>query len=432
MRKQDAHIISAIDIGTHTVKAAIAEISEETGINIVGKGSYPSIGMKNGEIVNALELARCVDKACKQAESMAGENYSIREAFVSISGPKIQGTVSKGSVILGHREPGQVTDRHVDMIKRISYETVIDLNAEVLEIFAYEFEMDNNKNITQPIGLMGRKLVGHCFIVYIDDLTIRNLERLMEGMEIKRKILKPIITPLADGDVVLRDDEKEQGVAIVNIGHGTSDIGVYRNGYLRFLSVLPYAGEKITQDIITALHIPPDEAQRLKEEYGVYLPDRVDRRIQADVIQAKKYGRMESDKLPRDIFNQVVLARLEEILALIKEDLVKGSMFMGFTEQEVDDYLRMALPAGIVFTGGTANMNGFIDVAEKVMGLPVRVGYPINAVGGMALDKPHDSTLVGLLHRGFYMEILGDDYIKGYGQLSLTDKIMDFISGFFR
>ncbi len=431
MGKSGKYVVSAIDLGTHSVKAAIAEISEDSGINIIGKGSAPSQGMKDGEIVNALELARSVDKACKQAESMAGQ-YKMKDVFISISGSKIGGEQANAPVIIGSKEPAEVTKHHIDVIKNTVYETTVSMNNVALEIFAYEFELDSNKDIEQPVGMMGRRLMGHCYIVYVDELSIKNLERLMSNTEYKRRIIKPIITPLADGEVVLTDDEKDQGVAIVNIGHGTSDIGIYRGGYLRYIKVLEYGGSEITQDIVTALNIPPDEATRLKEEYGVYTADVVDRKVRSDIIQTRRYGRNTLDKIPRDAFNQVVLARLEETLSLIKETLIRGAMSIGITDQNMDDILKIALPAGVVFTGGTASMTGFIDVADEVMGLPVRIGTPLTQMGGVTLDKPNEATLAGLLKIGTHFMLYGDDYFMGNREPSFLDKIANFILEFFR
>jgi cell division protein FtsA len=377
-RKENKNLIVGLDIGTSKIAAIVAEMKPEGGFEVVGMGSSPSRGLKKGVVVNIESTVNAIQRALEEAELMA--DCKIRDVWTGIAGSHIRSFNSHGMVAIKDREVAQSdVDRVVETAKAIPIPT----DQQILHVLNQEFVIDGQEDVREPLGMSGVRLEVKVHIVTGAVSAAQNIMKCVRrcGLEVNDLILQPLASSMA----VLSEDEKDLGVCLVDIGGGTSDIAVFTQGAIRHTAVIPIAGDQITNDIAMALRTPTKEAEEIKRRYGCALRELADPQ---EMVEVPGVGERSSKKMSRQTLSEVVEPRVEELYSLVQAELRRS----GFEE---------LLSSGIVITGGSAGMQGMVELGEEVFHMPVRLGLPSYA-GGLAevIRNPRYSTGVGLLMAG--------------------------------
>ncbi|MFN0040768.1 MAG: cell division protein FtsA [Burkholderiales bacterium] len=367
-----------LDIGTSKIAAIVAEMRPEGGFEVIGMGSAPSRGLKKGVVVNIESTVTAIQRSLEEAELMA--DCKIREVWTGIAGSHIRSFNSHGMVAIKDREVAQHdVDRVVETAKAIPIPT----DQQILHVLNQEFVIDGQEDVREPLGMSGVRLEVKVHIVTGAVSAAQNIMKCVRrcGLEVNDLILQPLASAIA----VLSEDEKDLGVCLVDIGGGTSDIAVFTQGAIRHTAVIPIAGDQITNDIAMALRTPTKEAEEIKRRYGCALRELADPQ---EMIEVPGVGERASKKMSRQMLAEVVEPRVEELYSLVQAELRRS----GFEE---------LLSSGIVITGGSAAMQGMIELGEEVFHMPVRLGLP-NYSGGLSevIRNPRYATGVGLLIAG--------------------------------
>jgi len=369
------NLIVGLDIGTSKVVAIVGEITVEGDIEIIGLGTRPSRGLKKGVVVNIESTVQSIQRAVEEAELMAG--CQIHSVFAGIAGSHIRSINSHGIVAIKDKE---VTAADVSRVIEAAKAVAIPADQRILHVLPQEFIIDNSEGIRDPISMSGVRLEAKVHLVTGAMSAAQNIIKCVRrcGLEVDDIILEQ----LASSAAVLTDDEKELGVCLVDIGGGTTDIAVFSDGAIRHTAVIPIAGDQVTNDIAVALRTPTQYADELKVKYACAL-----RQLAADdeTIEVPSVGDREPRRLARQTLAEVVEPRYEELLGLVLAELRRS----GFEE---------ICAAGVVLTGGSAKMEGAIELAEEVFHMPVRLGFPQHVSGLVdVVRNPIHSTGVGLL-----------------------------------
>jgi len=376
MSKKGANnLIVGLDIGTSKVVAIVGEITVEGDIEIIGLGTRPSRGLKKGVVVNIESTVQSIQRAVEEAELMAG--CQIHSVFAGIAGSHIRSINSHGIVAIKDKE---VTAADVTRVIEAAKAVAIPADQRILHVLPQEFIIDNSEGIRDPISMSGVRLEAKVHLVTGAMSAAQNIIKCVRrcGLEVDDIILEQ----LASSAAVLTDDEKELGVCLVDIGGGTTDIAVFSDGAIRHTAVIPIAGDQVTNDIAVALRTPTQYADELKVKYACAL-----RQLAADdeTIEVPSVGDREPRRLARQTLAEVVEPRYEELLGLVLAELRRS----GFEE---------ICAAGVVLTGGSAKMEGAIELAEEIFHMPVRLGFPQHVSGLVdVVRNPIHSTGVGLL-----------------------------------
>ncbi|MCZ6830387.1 MAG: cell division protein FtsA [Gammaproteobacteria bacterium] len=375
---QEKKMIVGLDIGTSKVVAIVGEIGAAGVIEILGIGFQPSKGMKKGVVINIESTVQSIQRAVEEAELMAG--CQIHSVYVGIAGSHIRSLNSHGIVAIRDREVYALDlERVIDAAQAVA----IPADQRVLHILPQEYVIDNQEGIKEPLGMSGVRLEAKVHLVTCATNASQNIEKCIRrcGLDVEDIILEQ----LASSYAVLTEDEKELGVCLVDIGGGTTDIAIFTEGSIRHTSVIPIAGDQVTNDIAMALRTPTHHAEEIKIKYACALTQLAGAE---ETIKVPSVG----DRPPRDLSRQalaeVVEPRYDELFTLVQSELRRS----GFED---------LIPAGIVLTGGTSKMEGAMELAEEIFHMPVRVGFP-QAVMGLTdiVRNPIYSTGVGLLHYG--------------------------------
>lgn len=374
-RKSDRDLIVGLDIGTSKVVAIVGEITLDNKMDIIGLGSHPSRGLKKGVVVNIESTVQSIQRAIEEAELMAG--CQINSVFAGIAGSHIRSLNSHGIVAIRDQE---VTASDVERVIDAARAVAIPADQKILHILPQEFIIDNQEGIREPIGMSGVRLEAKVHIVSGAVSAAQNIVKCVRrcGLEVDDVILEQ----LASSYSVLTEDEKELGVALVDIGGGTTDIAIFTDGSIRHTAVIPIAGDQITNDIAVALRTPTQYAEEIKIKYACALtqlasPD--------ETIEVPSVGERPTRRLARQTLAEVVEPRYEELLTLVQSELRRS----GFED---------LIAAGVVLTGGSAKMEGAIELAEEIFHTPVRLGVPQFVTGLVdVVNNPIYSTGVGLL-----------------------------------
>ncbi len=384
-----SNVIVGLDIGTTKTCAIVGEVTEQ-GINIVGIGSHPSDGLRKGVVVNIDSTVESIRKAVEEAEHMSG--CEIRSVYVGIAGGHIRGQNSLGIVAVKGRE---VDDEDVQRAIEASKAVAIPLDREILHALPQSYIVDEQDGIRDPVGMSGVRLEAKVHIVTGTSTSIQNVVKSVNrvGLDVDEIVLEQI----ASSEAVLSDDEKDLGVALLDIGGGTTDIAVFSEGSIKHTAVIPVGGNYLTSDIATGLRTPVSEAEKIKIRFGcAYMP-----LIPKDeTIEVASVGGREAREVSRQILGRIIEPRMEEILNLAYKEIVRS----GYED---------ILAAGIVITGGTSITEGVIELAEQLFNLPVRRGYP-TGIGGLTdvVNSPMYATGVGLIIYGS-KHLSRDDLRKG-------------------
>jgi cell division protein FtsA len=375
MSKKSSQIVG-LDIGTTKVCVLIAEPSESGPIQVIGVGSCPSRGLRKGAVVNLDACIASVKQAIEEAELMAG--CSVERAFVGIAGPHVRGLNSRGVVAISGRDH-EVSREDVQRVLDAAGAVNIPSGREIFHVLPQEFSVDDHAGIHDPAGMTGAKLEADVHVVTASVTAAQNLVNGVNraGVEVEAVVLEQ----LAAAEAVLTQDEKEMGVALVDIGGSTTSLLIFENGAIRHIAVLPAAGDLVTSDIAVGLRTPVPEAEKIKRRHGCALASLIDHE---DAIEVPSVGGRKSRVLSRQILCEIIQPRVEEIFALIAEEFVRS----GF---------ERSIHAGVVLSGGGAMLEGIVEMAEDALDAPVRRGAPTE-VGGLAdsVCTPMYSTAVGL------------------------------------
>ncbi|HEY9032361.1 MAG TPA: cell division protein FtsA [Pseudomonadales bacterium] len=376
-------MIVGLDIGTSKVVAIVGEITRDGKLEIVGLGSHPSRGLKKGVVVDIESTVQSIQRAVEDAELMAG--CRIHSVYAGIAGSHIRSLNSHGIVAIKDKEVTMADmDRVIDAAKAVA----IPADQKILHILPQEYIIDSQEGVKEPIGMSGVRLEAKVHLVTGAVNAAQNIEKCIQRCGLK--VEEVILEQLASSYAVLTDDERELGVCIVDIGGGTSDIAIFTEGAIRHTAVIPIAGDQVTNDIAMALRTPTQYAEEIKMKYACALAQlaRAD-----ETIKVRGVGDRPQRELSRQALAEVVEPRYDELFTLVLDEIRRSG------------YEQM-LAGGIVLTGGTAKMEGVVELAEEIFHMPVRVGSPMHA-GGLKdiVHNPIHATGVGLLHYAMKQQI---------------------------
>lgn len=375
----NGQVVVGIDVGTTKVCCLISEVSDEAQLEIIGVGIVPSRGMKKGIVVNTDEVVESIGAAVDKAEKQSG--FKLVSAYVGISGAHVATQLSSGVVAV--RQP----DRQIsadDVQRAIDAARVVTMpnDREIVHVLPRNYVVDGQDGIKNPVGMLGHRIEVETTIVSGAMTSVNNLARCVERAGIGIDSL--VLQPLAAGEAVLTEAERDLGVALIDIGGGTTDVAVFAEGSLAFGAVLPVGGFQVSNDLAVGLRTPFAAAEEIKIRHGYAIPSQIedDRMIDVsafDVADAQRVSRRE--------VSEIIEPRLEETFELVRERLQRG----GFS----------GLPAGIVLCGGTAQLGGIRRLAAEIFQAPVRIGAPGGHYGLVdQIQAPAFATAVGLLKWG--------------------------------
>lgn len=376
-------LICALDVGTTKICALIGKRDENNALRILGAGRVPSLGLRRGMVVNTADATAAIGQAIEQAEAAAG-GVTMASAFVGISGAHITALSSKGAAAVGRNGRKIVAEdcqRALDQARTIA----MPHNREIINVVPRSYTVDDEGGILNPVGMFGYRLEVDASVITGATSAIANLTNCVQahGVEIDDLVLEP----LASGEAVLTKDERRAGVAVVDIGGGTTDVAIYLDSAPWHTHILNVGGDHFVRDVAAGLRMPLEKAEALIKQFGHALPDA----IPADAeVRSPSFGEAGSQVIQRRSLAEIIYFRAEELIDLIIGE-IKRSGYDGL------------LPAGIVMTGGVAQLNGLSELAHARLAWPVRIGSP-NGVGGAELRHPEYATAVGLLLWGMQRE----------------------------
>jgi len=410
-RKPERNLLVGLDIGTSKVVAIVGELQNDGSVEIIGIGSNPSRGLKKGVVVNIESTVQSIQRAIEEAELMAG--CQIHSVYAGIAGSHVRSLNSHGIVAIRDKEVAQGdVDRVLDAARAVA----IPADQKILHLLPQEYVIDNQEGIREPIGMSGVRLEARVHMVTGAVSAAQNIIKCIRrcGLEVDDVILEQ----LASSHAVLTDDEKELGVCLVDIGGGTTDIAVFTEGAIRHTAVIPIAGDQVTNDIAVALRTPTQNAEEIKMRYACALSQLAGTE---ETIEVPSVGERPARRLSRQTLAEVVEPRYEELMTLVQAELRRS----GFEDMTA---------AGVVLTGGSAKMEGAIELAEEIFHMPVRLGVPQNMTGLTdVVRNPIYATGVGLLHfsrlhRGeLHPELTSSE--KGFN--ALWERMRDWFKGNF-
>ena len=378
MTKDNRNLIVGLDIGTSKVVAVVAELLPDGRLEVIGMGNHESRGLKKGVVVKIESTVSAIQRALEEAELMAG--VRIQRVYTGIAGSHIKSFNGNGMVPIKDKE---VSSIDVNRVIETARAMPIPTDQQVLHILTQEFIVDGQDGIKEPLGMSGVRLEVKVHIVTGAVSAAQNIVKCVRrcGLEVSDLILQPLASSLA----VLSEDEKELGVCLVDIGGGTTDLAIFREGAIRHTAVLPIAGDQITSDIAMALRTPTPEAEEIKIRYGCALRQLADPN---EMVEVPGLGDRGPRQLSRQTLAEVIEPRVEELYSLVREELQRSG------------YLEL-LSSGIVLTGGSSTMLGMVELGEEIFHMPVRMGVP-RYQGGLAhvVRNPRYATVVGLLLEG--------------------------------
>jgi len=376
MAKKD-NIVVGLDVGTTKTCVIVGEVTN-AGIDIIGIGTHPSSGLQKGVVVNIDSTMDSIKKAVEEAELMS--ECDIRSVFTGIAGSHIKGMNSHGIVAV---KGGEVGEYDVKKALEAAKAIAIPLDRKVIHILPQYYIVDEQDGVKNPIGMSGVRLEAKVHVITGSVTSVQNIIKSVNrvGLDVNDIILEP----LASSEAILSQDEKDLGVALIDIGGGTTDIAVFAEGSIQHTAVLPLGGNYVTSDISVGLRTPVLEAEKIKIKYGCTYTPLIP---QNEVIEVPSVGGRDPRNVSRQVLGEIIEPRIEEILGLAHREIVKSGY---------DDLLA----AGVVLTGGTAILEGITELAEQVFNVPVRKGYPVG-IGGITdiINSPMYTTGVGLVVYG--------------------------------
>lgn len=376
-KHDEPEIVVGLDIGTTKVTAVVGEVDDGT-ITILGVGNVPCRGLRKGVVSNIDWTVRSIRDAIEAAQQMAG--VEIRTVYAGVAGSHIRCQPSDGVAAVGG---GEVQKGDVDRVLEGARAIPVDADRQILHVLPREFIVDNQDGIRDPIGMSGVRLQAKVNLITAATSCVQNVVRCAERCGLT--VADVVLEPLASAEAILSEDEKEIGVAIIDIGGGTTDLLLCVDGGIAHTSVIPAGGNNITSDIAAGLRTPMAEAERLKRNFGCALGRMVS---DDDEVEVPGVGGHPPRRVARRVLSDIIEPRVEEIFAVVRKRIEDT----GLLEQ---------LSAGAVLTGGAVLMEGMPEFAEEILGMPVRLGYPVG-IGGITqlVQGPQYATGVGLVKYG--------------------------------
>ena len=376
MAKKD-NIVVGLDIGTTKVCAIVAEVTDD-GIEIIGIGSHPSKGLRKGVVVNIESTVEATKKAVEEAELMAGCDINV--VYAGISGGHIRAFNSHGVIAV---KEGEVSKSDMERAIEAAQAVAIPTDREVIHVIPQEYIIDDQGGIQEPLGMNGIRLEVKVHVVTAGVTSAQNIVKCANkaGLDVADIALQQ----LASSEAVLSADERELGVALIDIGGGTTDIAIFQGGTIKYTTVIALGGAQITGDISVGLRTPSGEAEKIKKRHGCAIASMVDG---AEMIEVPSVGGHKQRSVSREVLSEIIEPRVAELFELARYEMIKS----GYDG---------VVTSGIVLTGGTASMEGVAELAEQIFNLPVRVGLPIGIKGLVdVVSSPMYSTAVGLVKYG--------------------------------
>ena len=402
-------IIVGLDIGTSKVCSAVGEMTEH-GVEIIGIGSHGSLGMRKGVVIHIDNTVASIKKAVEEAALMAG--CEINTVFTGIAGSHIKAFNSHGVVPVKTRE---VSQRDLDRVLDAAKAVAIPTDQEIVHVLPQDYIIDDQDGIKDPLGMSGVRLEARVHVVTGATTAMQNVIKCCNrsGLHVADVALMPV----ACADAVLTEDEKDLGVALADMGSGTTDITIFHDGTVKHTAVLPIGGNHVTNDIAAGLRTPFADAERIKLRYGCAMASMVAEQVRLEVpSSAGKPQRSVS----RQILCEIIEPRMDEVFQLIRREIVKSGY---------EDYLG----SGVVMTGGSMLLPGAIEAAELAIGCPVRLGTPRH-VGGLVdvITNPVYSSAIGLVLYGIkrqersFFRVREDATILSKVKHRMSDWLSDF------
>ena len=370
-------IFVGLDIGTTKIAAVVARIDEYGTLNIAGVGTSASQGLRRGVVINIEKTVNSIKRAIEQAQLMSG--CHIENIHAGIAGDHIRSINSKGVIAVSGRDRiinQNDIERVIDAAKAIA----LPMDREVIHILPQEFIVDEQDGIKNPIGMAGTRLECEVHIVTAAASSVQNIVNCVQqaGYNVEEIVLEPYASSLA----VLDKDELDLGVAVMDIGGGTTDIAVFLDGGIRYTSVLGIGGEHVTSDLSHGLRTPMDQAEDIKRKHGCAMQSMIN---EDELVVVPGIAGRSAREIAKSVLCAIIEPRMEEMFSLALRELEKSDVYD-------------SLGAGVVLTGGASLLPGSVELAERVLGLPVKVGYPIVS-GGLVetVKSPIFATSVGLI-----------------------------------
>jgi len=375
-------VIVGLDIGTTKVCAIIGRVNEYHGIDVIGVGTSPSRGLRKGVVVNIESTVNSIVTAVEKAELMAG--VEVRSVYAGIAGGHIEGINSRGVVAVSSKGK-EITEAEVERVIDAAKALALPMEREVIHVIPQEFIVDSQEGIKDPIGMSGVRLEAEVHIVTGAVASAQNIVKSVNraGYAVNDIVLEPLASALA----TLKDDEKELGVVLIDVGGGTTDVLVFINGSIWHTCVIAMGGNHVTSDISIGLRTPINAAEEIKKKWGVARSDLVK---PDEFVDVPSVGGRNPTRLPRQVLAEIIQPRMEEIFFLVKEELERKNF-------------KESLAGGVVLTGGACLLEGTDKVAEDVFQMPVRIGRPYN-INGLyeEVSSPEFATGVGLVLYGLH------------------------------
>jgi cell division protein FtsA len=415
-------IIAGLDIGSSKTTALIAQAvgggdRSEPSLKILGVGQARTTGLRRGVVSDIEETTKSIKKAIEDAERMSG--IKIDTIYAGIAGEHVRAMISKGIVAVNGDE---ISKADVDRANDVARAQPVPQDRELLHAIPQEYSVDKNQGIRDPIGMIGTRLETEMYLVTIGASPAMNLRKSVEraGYHVRELVLEPLASSLS----VLTEDEKELGVALVEMGAGTTDIAVFHEGKIRHLGTVNYGGNNVTSDIVQGIGVTQADAERLKEKYGCAYEPLVD---PTDVIQLPSTVAQGDRHVPREVLAHIIHQRMDEIFNLVLSEIERA----GFAQR---------MNGGVVITGGAAAMQGVAELAADVFGTGVRIGSPAENISGLSdsVDAPRFATVVGLALYGAHRSAAGfappsgrHRALAGAGVDRFTKRIKVWLEDFF-
>lgn len=375
--ERPGNIVVGLDIGTTKICAVVGEINEK-GADIIGVGTYPSVGLRKGVVVNIDNTVDSIQRSMEEAELMAG--CEIGSIFIGIAGSHIKGFNSHGVIAVKGQEVSQEdVDRVIDAARAVA----IPLDREVIHILPQEYIVDEQRGILDPVGITGVRLEAKVHIVTGAVTAAQNLIKCANRAGLD--VIDIVFQPVASAEAVLTQEEKDLGVALVDFGGGTTDLALFTESAIKHTAVLGLGGNNLTNDIAVGLRTPSKEAEQIKIDHGSCLNSLVNK---DQMIEVPGVGGRKPRLLSRHILSEILEPRVEEIFTLVDQEIERTG-------------LKELLASGVVITGGSALLPGIVEIADQVFQLPTRIGFP-QRISGLVdvVNGPMFATAVGLVLYG--------------------------------
>lgn len=376
--REDQNLIVGLDIGTSKIVAIVGELQPEGTVKVIGLGQHISRGLKKGVVINIESTMQSIQRALEEAELMA--DCKINNVYTGIAGSHIKSLNSHGMVKIKDAEVSQMdVDRVIETARAIA----LPADQQILHILTQDYIIDGQEDVREPLGMSGMRLEAKVHIVTGAVAAAQNIVKCIKrcGIEVSDLILQPLASSMA----VLTEDEKELGVCLVDIGGGTTDIAVFKQGAIRHTAVVPIAGDQMTNDVAVAFRTPTQSAEDIKVKYGCALRQLADSR---ETVEVPGVDGREPRLLSVQTLAEVLEPRVVELYEMVLSELRRSGM-------------EEMIASGIVITGGSAMMRGMVELGEEIFHMPVRMGLP-RYVGGLSevVGNPRYATGVGLVLMG--------------------------------